>query len=343
MGGLAAEPAAMGELESLTVGEEEAGLRLDVFLARCGPGLTRSQAEKLARSGRVRVAGRSARAGRRLEAGEVVEFELPSRGEEPVPAAEAIRLEVLFEDEHILVVNKAPGMVVHPGAGRQSGTLVNALLAHTRALARGAGPQRPGIVHRLDRDTSGLLVVAKNDAAYAELSRQVRRREMERRYLALVWGRVREDRLIVDVPIGRRLGDRKRMAAVPGPDGGRRVRPAQTDVQVLERLGPITLVEARLATGRTHQIRVHLAHVGHPVVGDRTYGRRRAREEEAALDVETMARVRGVSGQCLHAHALRFRHPATGQQLSFSAGPAQPMADLLAHLRGRMGRSPFES
>jgi len=334
------------ELTSLTVGKEEVGLRLDVFVARRGLGLTRSQVERLAKSGRLWVGGRPARAGQRLAAGDRVELELLPTGEEEEPAPEGIPLEVLFEDEDVLVVNKPQGMVVHPGPGRRSGTLVNALLAHTHSLAKGAGSQRPGIVHRLDQDTSGLLAVAKSNTAYRELSRQVRRRELERRYLALVWGRVREDHLVIDVPIGRHLGERKRMAAVPRPacrpagrpQAERRVRPAATDVRVLERLGPMTLVEARLATGRTHQIRVHLAHVGHPVVGDRTYGVRRARQEEAVLGVEILARVRALKGQCLHAHLLRFRHPVSGQELSFSIGPPRPMSLLLAHLKGRVDR-----
>jgi 23S rRNA pseudouridine1911/1915/1917 synthase len=327
---------------SLMVGAEEAGLRLDVFVSQRGLALTRSQVERLAKSGRVCVSGRAARAGCRLAAGEEVEVWRPvgvsgsGACGEGRPAPEAIALEILFEDDDVLVVNKRQGMVVHPGAGRRSGTLVNALLAHTRSLASGPAPHRPGIVHRLDRDTSGLMVVAKSEAAYAELSRQVRERELERRYLGLVWGRVREDRLLIDVPIARHVRDRKRMAAVPRPAdarGGRRVRSAVTEVRVLERLGPATLVEARLATGRTHQIRVHLAHRGHPVVGDQVYGLRRARQEKAALQAEALAQVRALAGHALHAQTLCFRHPVSGQELRFSVPPPMEMARLLGHLR----------
>ena len=194
------------------------------------------------------------------------------------------------------MVNKPRGMVVHPAAGRTSGTLVNALLAHTKDLAAGSGSYRPGIVHRLDRDTSGLLVVAKTDSAYAGLSRQVRKHEMDRRYLALVWGDVREDRLVIDVPIGRHERERTRMEAVVGPRTGRTIRAAHTDVSVLQRSGGMTLVEALLGTGRTHQIRVHLAHIGHPVVGDPVYGLRQARRQKAALPADVLKLVQQLGG-----------------------------------------------
>ncbi len=321
--------------ESLTVCAEEAGLRLDLLVARrCGT-VSRSQAERLAKSGRVHVNGQVGRAGQRVSAGERVEVWLPAEAGDGRPEPEGTALDILFEDDDVLVVNKPQGMVVHPGPGRSSGTLVNALLGHTKSLASGGGPRRPGIVHRLDRDTSGLMVVAKSEAAYVGLSRQVRQREMERRYLALVWGRVREDRLLIDVPIGRHLGDWRRMAAVPRAEAGRRVRSAVTDIRVLERLGPVTLVEARPATGRTHQIRVHLAHQGHPVVADGVYGLRRSRQEKSALDAETLAQVRGLSGHALHAQMLSFAHPASGQELRFSAPAPAAMSGLLAHLRRR--------
>ena len=269
-----------------------------------------------------------------MTAGEVVEVVLPALATTGL-APESIALDILFEDEHIIVVNKPRGMVVHPAGRRQSGTLVNALLANTKNLAAGKGEHRPGIVHRLDRDTSGLLVVAKSDEAYAGLSSQARRREMERRYVALVWGRVAEDRILIDVPIGRHRRTPTRMTAVAGPTDGRKVRSAHTDVVVLERYGAISLVEARLGTGRTHQIRVHLAHQGQPVVGDPAYGLRRARQQRAMLGSEALALVRGIGGQALHAQLLRFRHPVGGQELTFTAPMPQEMATLASYLSAR--------
>ena len=319
--------------ESFTVWPDEAGLRLDALVAQRGLTLTRSQAERLAKSGSVRVNGREARPGHRVAAGEQIEVLLPAEAGVSPPGAEAVPLDIVFEDDHILVVNKPQGMVVHLGPGRLSGTLVNALLAHTPSLASGGGPHRPGIVHRLDRDTSGLMVVAKTDAAYEGLSRQVVEREVERRYLALVWGAIREDRLLIDVPIGHHLGEWTRMAAVPRPDAERRVRSAATDIRVAERFGPATLVDARPVTGRTHQIRVHLAYQGHPVVGDRVYGLRRARQEKAALGAAALTQVRALPGHALHAQTLIFVHPVSGQRLQFSISPPPALSGLVSYLR----------
>ena len=339
-----------GRTVSLKVEPCAAGQRVDTFLAGRDLGLSRSQAEGLAKSGQVLVDGRPVPPGRRLAAGERVEVTLPrAPAPETPPAPERLPLGILFEDDHLLVVNKPRGLAVHPGAGRASGTLVNALLAHTTALAAGSAPFRPGLVHRLDRDTSGLLVVAKTDQAYDDLSRQVRRREVERRYLALVWGNIREDQLLIDIPIGRHLHDRKRMAAVVQPLPGRTVRSAQTHITVVSRFASMTLVEAKLVTGRTHQIRVHLAHQGHPVVGDRTYGLRRAQREKAGLEqkaalgaqasrlhqLKTLSLVRALQGQALHAYRLRFRHPVGGQELTFSAPAPPDMAQLMSYLAAR--------
>jgi len=308
-------------------------MRLDVLVSRRGLGITRSQVEALAKTGKVRLHGRAVKAGRRMAAGQVVEIAIPP-GEDAPLRPESVALDLLFEDDHLLVVNKPQGMVVHAGPGHRTGTLVNALLARAGNEPKGGPAHRPGIVHRLDRDTSGLLVVAKSERAHGELSRQVRTRELERHYLTLAWGRIAEARLVIDVPLGRHMRDRKRMAAAPQTDPGRRVRAAATDLRVLERFDGITLVEARLATGRTHQIRVHLSHQGHPVVGDRTYGLRRARQEKAGLDAETLALVSALPGQALHAHVIRFRHPVTGQEVSLSAPPPPAMSRLLAHLTG---------
>jgi len=323
-----------GRIVSFRVSAQAAGQRLDAFLAGACEVLTRSQAERLAKAGKVLLNGRSAPAGRRLEAGDTVEVEMPAQATaEPQP--ETRPLEILFEDDDVIVINKPSRLVVHPGAGRSSGTLVNALLAHAGKLAAGGGRHRPGIVHRLDKDTSGLLMVAKTDASYSELSRQVGEREVERRYLSLVWGRIQEDSLVIDVPIGRHHRERKRMAAVAQPRQGRTLRSAKTHVVVRERFAAMTLIEARLETGRTHQIRVHLSHLGHPVVGDRTYGLRRSRQEVAKLDPGTANLVSGLKGHALHAHFLRFRHPTTDRELSFSAAPPPDMGVLIRHLSGR--------
>jgi 23S rRNA pseudouridine1911/1915/1917 synthase len=319
---------------TLDVQPNDAGQRLDAFIAGRGV-LPRSQAEKLAKEGRIRVNGQPAKAGHRVQAGERVEVPAPAavHPPHPLPPSSSL-LPVLFQDDAIIVVNKPPGLAVHPGAGRPGGTLVDILLAQTPALRRSGGaPERPGIVHRLDRDTSGVMVVAKTAAAYHGLSRQVRARTLDRRYLALAWGRIGEDRLVIDVPIGRAAADPTRMVAAAAPGAARLPLAAETDIRVLQRTASMTVVEARLVTGRTHQIRVHLAHVGHPVVGDPLYGRRTARRGEAELDAETLALVKALPGQALHAQSLAFRHPITGQEVRFSAPPYPEMARLLVHLR----------
>ncbi len=321
----------------------EEGRRLDAFLSRRLAPITRSQVEKLAHAGKVLVNGRAAPPGDRVKAGDEVTISLPP----PLTGALAphvFPLEIVYEDDHLLVVNKPPGLAVHPGVGQATETLVNALIAHT-SLAQGRGPLRPGIVHRLDRFTSGLLIAAKTDQAFTDLSRRIRDREVERRYLTLVWGVVKEDRMLIDIPVRRLLQDPTRVAAIPraapalqdpegqlGLRGGASPLPATTDVSTLNRYPAMTLLEARLLTGRTHQIRVHLNHVGHPVVGDPVYGLRRARQERRALDSKTLALVKALPGQALHAHSLRFQHPVTEQQLSFSIPPPPALARLLAHL-----------
>lgn len=319
------------DLALLEVEPDARGARLDAFLAR-RTGLTRSHAEKLVRDGAVLVDGSPGRPGQRLEPGMRVQVRLPSPPS-PTPQPQPLPLTILYEDAHLLVLNKPPGLAVHPGAGRDSGTLVNALLAHAPGIS-GGETFRPGIVHRLDRDTSGLMVVAKTPEAFAGLSDQVRRREVDRRYLGLAWGRIAEDRLLIDLPIARHRTARTRMAVVPSPEPGKAARAALTDVRVQERFPLMTLVEARLGTGRTHQIRLHLASLGHPLVGDPVYGLRTAKRLELELDEATRALVHDLPGQALHAHALTFTHPATGQELTFSTSPPPEMARLLVHLHG---------
>jgi 23S rRNA pseudouridine1911/1915/1917 synthase len=322
--------------KSLQVNRKEAGMRLDMFLAYHFPNFSRSRLEKLARSGGVLVDGRLLKPSHHVSAGETVVVEPPA----PPPARpqpEPTRLDLRGEDEVLLVVNKPPGLTVHPGAGRSSGTLVNALLAHCRQLSDLGGELRPGIVHRLDKDTSGLLVVAKTNAAHLALQAQVRRREMERRYLALVWGEPEAASFSISVPLARHRTQRTRMTAAAEGMLRPGARSAATGVVVKERYGPISLLEAKLLTGRTHQIRVHLAHAGHPVVGDPTYGRRQARARLAALSPELRQLVRDLPGQALHAYHLSFAHPLSGERQTFEAEMPEAMARLTAHLRRRQG------
>jgi 23S rRNA pseudouridine1911/1915/1917 synthase len=305
-----------------------AGERLDRFLQACAPDLSRTRLQGLIVAGAVAVDGRPARPSQRVRAGARVALSVPLP-EALALAPEPIPLDIVHEDPDVLVVNKPAGLVVHPGAGHRTGTLVHALLAHCGpALSGIGGARRPGIVHRLDRGTSGLLMVAKTDAAHQALARQLKARTVERRYLALVHGRVPAAEGVVEAPIGRDPRDRLRMAVRPEGAG----RPAVTRYRVTERFehpAPLTLLEVVLGTGRTHQIRVHLGHLGHPVVGDRTYRRRGA----PPLAPELAARVAALGGQALHAAVLGFAHPRTGARLRFEAPPPAPLAALLGWLR----------
>ena len=299
---------------SLTAASEDRGVRLDSFLAGRVPELTRSAAARLIETGRVTVAGRTAAKSGRLEGGELVEAELPDP--EPTQALpQDIPLDVVYEDEDVIVVNKPAGLVVHPAPGHPDGTLVNALLHHCGSSLSGIGGElRPGIVHRIDRDTSGLIIAAKNDAAHQALSAQLQDHTLARTYEAVVVGNLREDRGTVDAPIGRHHTDRKKMAVTDR--GG---RAAVTHWEVLERFQGFTHVRCRLETGRTHQIRVHMAHLGHPICGDTVYGARKP--------------VPGLTGQCLHAVGLRFIHPRTGEAVELSCPLSDAFTALLEKLR----------
>lgn len=292
---------------SFAVPAESAGARLDVFLTSVLGGHSRSSIQRLIKDGHVQVDGRSSRANQPMKAGQTVLVELP----EPVdatPQAEALPLPIVYQDSELIVVDKPPGMVVHPAAGHQSGTLVNALLHHVDDLSGIGGEKRPGIVHRLDRGTSGLMVVAKNDAAHEELSRQFRDREVEKEYIALVWGEVQAGRRI-DTPIGRDPANRKKMSAK-----ARRSREAVTRIVKAEKFGVVlTLTHVAIYTGRTHQIRVHLSAIGHPVVGDPLYGGVHRRVPGDLRAVTHLTR------PFLHAARLAFTHPTEKRRMEFTS------------------------
>lgn len=298
----------------LTASHEDAGARLDSFLAAALPELTRSAAARLIASGQVLVNGGPAAKSCRLAGGEAVAVTLPDP--EPIEAVpQDIPLDVVYEDADVIVVNKPAGLVVHPAPGHPDGTLVNALLYRCGdSLSGVGGALRPGIVHRIDRDTSGLIVAAKNDAAHQALSAQLQDHTLARTYEAIVVGNLREDRGAVDAPIGRRPTDRKKMAVTDR--GGKR---AVTHWEVLERFPGYTHVRCRLETGRTHQIRVHMAYIGHPIYGDTVYGAKKP--------------VPGLTGQCLHAVGLRFVHPRSGEVIELSCPLSGEFQALLEKLR----------
>ena len=276
----------------LTAATEHAGVRLDAFLSADGA-LTRSQAARLIAEGRVRVNGKPAAKSARLSGGETVTVDVPQLRETALPPQD-IPLDVVYEDDDVIVVNKPTGLVVHPAPGHPDGTLVNALLHHCGDSLSGiGGEKRPGIVHRIDRDTSGLIIAAKNDAAHLALSAQLKDHSLSRTYECLVTGNMKQDSGTVDAPIGRSSADRKKMAVVPT---GRR---AVTHWEVVARYPGVTHLRCRLETGRTHQIRVHMAYIGHPILGATVYGAKKP--------------VPGLTGQCLHATGLRFVHPRTGE------------------------------
>lgn len=295
------------------------------------PQYSRSQIQRLIKGGFVKVAALEARANQPVKPGQTVTVDVLEAAE-PTPRAEALELPIVYQDRDIAVVDKPAGMVVHPAAGHASGTLVNALLHHIDDLSGIGGEKRPGIVHRLDRGTSGLMVVAKHDAAHEELSRQFRDREIEKEYVALVWGEVMAGRRI-DTPIGRDPTNRKKMSAAKAAPGAgqakaRRSREAVTRIVRAEHLGrTLTLAHVAIHTGRTHQIRVHLSAIGHPVVGDALYGGVRRR---VAGDLRAVTHL---DRPFLHAARLAFRHPIGGQRMEFTSELPDDLATVLAELR----------
>jgi 23S rRNA pseudouridine1911/1915/1917 synthase len=304
-----------------TISAESAGQRLDRFLVSVLADHSRSQIQKLIADGRVRVGSREVRPNLAVHAGDRVVIDLPDAAPTSVQA-EATPLEILYQDADVVVVNKPPGMVVHPGAGHASGTLVNALLHHISDLSGIGGELRPGIVHRLDRGTSGVMVVAKNDAAHQELSRQFHDREVEKEYIALVWGVVQAGRRI-DAAIGRDPVNRQKMSA-----RSRRAREAVTRITKAFHLPGLTLCQVAIHTGRTHQIRVHLSAIGHPIVGDALYGGVHRRVPGDIRAVTHLQR------PFLHAERLAFKHPRDGRRMDFTASLPADLQGVLEALPG---------
>ena len=299
---------------NVTLTVEQSGLRADQYLAGVLDGLTRSAAQKLLEEGRVLRRGKALKKNDKLQAGDEVAVCIP----DPTPVEivpQDIPLDVVYEDGDVIVVNKPVGMVVHPAPGHPDGTLVNALLYHCgQSLSGINGQLRPGIVHRIDRDTSGLIIAAKNDAAHLALAAQLADHTLARTYECLAVGNFREDSGTVNAPIGRHPVDRKRMAVVR--QGGRE---AVTHWEVIARYPGVTHLRCRLETGRTHQIRVHLAHIGHPILGDTVYGAKKP--------------VPGLTGQCLHAVGLRFLHPRTGEPVELTCPLPEEFVRMLDKLR----------
>jgi 23S rRNA pseudouridine1911/1915/1917 synthase len=308
---------------AFTVAPREAGARLDRFLAEraeiAAAHISRTRVKTLIEQGGAMVAGRAALdASRRLAAGDEVTLQVPP-AEPAEPKGEDIALNIVFEDAHLLVIDKPAGLVVHPAGGHETGTLVNALIAHCGETLSGiGGVKKPGIVHRLDKDTTGLMVVAKTDAAHKGLSRLFedhgRKLHLVRDYMAFVWGAPDRAHGVIDAPIGRHATHRERMAVVaPG-----RGREAVTHFETLEDFGVVALVGCRLETGRTHQIRVHMAHIGHPLIGDATYGAG-FKTKSALLSPDARAAVAALGRQALHAATLGFEHPVTGEEMLFES------------------------
>lgn len=298
-------------LETVTAEAEDAGTRADVFLA-AKLGVSRSNMQKLLEDGRVKRGEKIIKANYKVRAGEMFVVDIPEP--EPIEAVpENIPLDIIYEDDDVVVLNKARGMVVHPAPGNYTGTLVNALLYHCSNLSGINSAIRPGIVHRLDKDTSGIMIVAKNDAAHISLSQQIQSKTAVRTYLAVVRGNIKTDSGTIETQIARDKTDRKKMAVVK--EGG---RDAITDYEVLERFGKYTLVRCKLRTGRTHQIRVHMEYLGYPLVGDPKYS--------------PMKTPFGIKGQALHSHTLEFTYPRTGERMKFEAPLPEDMHKIITRL-----------
>lgn len=304
----------MKEKEKTIFFDGEDKIRIDTYLTKEEILPSRSQVQNLITQGKIKVNNNPVKPSYLLKNGDKIDLYLPEVKELKIKA-EAIPLDIIYEDEYLIVVNKPPGMIVHPAGKVISGTLVNALLYHCQDSLSGIGGIiRPGIVHRLDKNTSGIMVVAKNDLAHLDLSRQIKNRQITKKYLALVYGEVENESGIIDAPIGRSLRDRKKMAVIEGKS-----REALTKFKVLKRFLNYTLLEVEIYTGRTHQIRVHLSFIGHPVVGDKVYSRRKQELN--------------INRQALHSYILGFAHPFTKKYMEFSAPLPTDMLELISYLR----------
>ncbi len=306
-------------LQRITVNEEDSGQRIDV-LASGKTGITRSQIQKLIEKSSLLVNSKSVRQNYRVKTGDIItltmtEEEASGLIPEPLP------LEILYEDKYLVVANKPSGMVVYPAAGHNRGTLMNALLYHCKKLAKTGGPLRPGVVHRLDKDTSGAMVIALDDTAYYNLAEQFKHRTINRRYIALVYGNLKEDSGEIRLKIGRSESDRKKMSTRM-----KKGKEALTMWRVIERFQNATLIEAKLRTGRTHQIRVHFASIGHPVLGDRSYGKK------VEIEVKDKKKI-AFPRQMLHAELLGFIHPVRGEYLEFHSPLPEDMEERIRRLR----------
>jgi 23S rRNA pseudouridine1911/1915/1917 synthase len=332
-------------MEIIKVDYDESDIRIDVFLANHFPSFSRARIQKLIAQHAVTINDSAVKSNYRTRVGDQIAIEVPSARPLENAAPENIPLDIIYEDSDLIVVNKQKGLVVHPAPGAETGTLVNALLAHCTDLSGIGGTQRPGIVHRLDKDTSGLIVVAKNDLAHESLSKQIQARSAVRKYNALLWGRLPFKHAVIDAPIVRHPIDRKRMSVYEEMSASGRpklamqvkgVRAAVTEIRLLEHLAIFSWIEAILQTGRTHQIRVHTSFSGYPVVGDVVYGGLRKVSADIMRGAPLTAlnsQLASLHGQALHAHFLSFDHPKTRKRLQFHAPLPDEIADLLDLLR----------
>lgn len=302
-------------MKEYIVSQEEKGKRLDTYIPSVDTDITRTSAQRLIEDGNILVNGKNAKVSYKIQENDKISVEIPEPKQIELKA-QNIPIEIIYEDSDIIVVNKPKGMVVHPANGNPDGTLVNAIMAICKDSLSGIGGEiRPGIVHRIDKDTSGLLIVAKNDNAHVKMSEQIKNHEVKKTYIALVRGVFKENEATIDMPIGRSTSDRKKMAV------NKNGKNAITHIKVLKRFDKYTLLQVNIETGRTHQIRVHLSHIGYPIVGDYTYSNGKNEFD--------------VIGQCLHAQKLEFKHPITQKDMCLEAELPQYFKDILDKLKDR--------